>query len=88
MKINFKVRAKNPYFWIGLIGVILTAMGVDASMFTSWGAVWSATVNLVTNPFMLGSVMVAVLGVLIDPTTNGITDSSQALTYDKPKVDK
>lgn len=88
MKINFKVRAKNPYFWIGLIGVILTAMGVDASMFTSWGAVWSAIVGLVTNPFMLGSVAVAILGVLIDPTTHGITDSSQALAYDKPKVDK
>jgi phi LC3 family holin len=88
MKVNFKVRAKNPYFWIGLVGVILAAMGVDASMFTSWGAVWDALVGLVTNPFMLGSVIIAVIGVLVDPTTKGIADSSQALTYDKPKVDE
>jgi phi LC3 family holin len=88
MKLNFKVRAKNPYFWIGLVGVILAAMGVDASMFTSWGAVWDALVGLVTNPFMLGSVIIAVIGVLVDPTTKGIADSSQALTYDKPKVDE
>ena len=88
MKINFKVRAKNPYFWIGLIGVIFSAMGVSASMFTSWKIVWDAIVNLVSNPFMLGSVALAIIGVLVDPTTKGITDSSQALTYDKPKVDK
>ena len=88
MKVNFKVRAKNPYFWIGLVGVILAAMGVDASMFTSWGAVWDALVGLVTNPFMLWSVSLAVIGVLVDPTTKGIADSSQALTYDKPKVDE
>jgi phi LC3 family holin len=88
MKLNFKVRAKNPYFWIGLVGVILAAMGVDASMFTSWGAVWDAIVGLVTNPFMLWSVFLAVIGVLVDPTTKGIADSSQALTYDKPKVDE
>ena len=88
MKINFKVRAKNVYFWVGLIGVVLAAMGVDASMFTSWRAVWDAIVNLVANPFMLGSVIIAIIGVLVDPTTKGVSDSSQAMTYDKPKVDK
>lgn len=87
MKINFKVRAKNVYFWVGLVGVILSAMGVNASMFTSWKIVWDAIVNLVSNPFMLGSVALAVLGVLVDPTTKGIMDSSQAMQYGKPKVD-
>ena len=88
MKMNFKVRIKNPYFWIGLIGVILAAMGVEASMFTSWGAVWDAVVGLVTNPFMLFSVIIAVIGVLVDPTTSGISDSAQAMRYNKPKVDE
>jgi phi LC3 family holin len=87
MKINFKVRAKNPYFWVGLVGVILAAMGVDASMFTSWSTVWDAIVELVTNPFMLGSVVLAVLGVLVDPTTKGVSDSSQAMNYNTPKVE-
>ena len=76
---------KNPYFWIGLGGVILTAMGISADMLTSWIAVWDALVNLVSNPFMLGSVVVAVLGVGLDPTTAGIGDSEQAMTYTKPK---
>lgn len=85
MKMNLKVRVKNPYFWIGLGGVILTAMGISADMLTSWVAVWDALVNLVSNPFMLGSVVVAVLGVVLDPTTAGIGDSEQAMTYSKPK---
>ena len=85
MKMNLKVRVKNPYFWIGLGGVILTAMGISADMLTSWTSVWDALVNLVSNPFMLGSVVIAVLGVVLDPTTAGIGDSEQAMTYSEPK---
>lgn len=84
MKINIPVRLKNPWFWVGLAGVVLSAMGVSADMFTSWGAVWNAIVTLVSNPFMLGSVVLAVMGVFVDPTTAGIGDSQRALTYDKP----
>ena len=61
MKINIPVRFKNPWFWVGLGGVILSAMGVSPEMFTSWGAVWEAVVNLIGNPFMLGSVFLSVL---------------------------
>ena len=84
MKINIPVRFKNPWFWVGLVGVVLSAMGVSADMFTSWKAVWDAVVNLVSNPFMLGSVAMAILGIFVDPTTAGVCDSKRALTYDKP----
>lgn len=85
MKMNIKVRLKQPFFWIGLLGVVLTAMGVSPETLTSWQAVYDALIALLSNPFMLGSVFVAVLGVFVDPTTGGIGDSEQALTYDKPK---
>jgi phi LC3 family holin len=84
IKINIPVRMKNPWFWVGLVGVVLSAMGVSADMFTSWGAVWDAILNLVSNPFMLGSVAMAVLGIFVDPTTAGICDSSRALNYKNP----
>lgn len=84
MKINIPVRFKNPWFWVGLCGTILAAMGVSPEMFTSWGAVWDAVVNLFRNPFMLVSVVLAVLGVFIDPTTSGISDSKRALSYKSP----
>ena len=84
MKINIPVRFKNPWFWVGLCGTILAAMGVSPEMFTSWGAVWEAGENLFSNPFMLVSVVLAVLGVFVDPTTSGISDSKRALSYKSP----
>ena len=84
MKINIPVRFKNPWFWVGLCGTVLTAMGVSPEMFTSWGAVWESVVNLFSNPFMLVSVVLAVLGVFVDPTTAGIGDSKRALSYKSP----
>ena len=84
MKINIPVRFKNPWFWVGLGGVILSAMGVSPEMFTSWGAVWEAVVNMVGNPYMLISVVLAVLGVFVDPPTSGISDSKRAMSYKSP----
>ena len=84
MKINVPVRFKNPWFWVGLGGVIMSAMGVSPEMFTSWCAVWEALVNLFSNPFILVSVVLAVLGVFVDPTTSGISDSKRAMSYKSP----
>ena len=87
MKLNLKVRAKNPYFWVGLVGVILAAMGVSPEMLTTWGAVIDAFKALITNPFMLGSVVLAVMGVLNDPTTAGLGDTNQVMDYVTPRKD-
>lgn len=84
MKINWKVRIKNPYFWIGLLGIMLSAMGVSADMFTSWGVVVEQAKALISNPYMIGSVIMALLGAILDPTTAGITDSQRALEYNSP----
>lgn len=85
VKINLTVRAKNPWFWVSLGGVILAAVGVAPEMFVSWEAVAEAFVALLGNPYKLGCVALAVLGVFIDPTTAGVGDSAQAMTYTKPK---
>ena len=85
MKINIPVRFKNFWFWVGIAGVVLAAMGVSPEMLTSWGAVADAFIALVKNPYMIASVVMAVAGVLADPTTKGLGDSEQALTYTAPK---
>lgn len=87
MKINWKVRIKNPWFWIGLVGVVLSAMGVSPETLTSWGAVLDMLVDFISNPFMIFTVGAAIVGVFFDPTTDGLGDSSQALTYTAPKKD-
>lgn len=83
-KINIPVRLRNWAFWVGLGATILAAMDVSPEMFTSWGILWQAVVDLINNPYRLGCVVLAIMGVLVDPTTYGIGDSARALTYKKP----
>lgn len=88
MKINIPVRMKNPWFWVGVLSVAITAIGVDPTTFTSWTAVWDGIVSVLSNPVQLVTMCLAVLAVFIDPTTAGVTDSAAALTYVKPKKDE
>lgn len=85
MKVNVPVRFKNPWFWVGVVSVAITAIGVDPQTFTSWAAVWDGIVSVLSNPVQLVTMCLAVLAVFIDPTTAGVTDSAAALTYVKPK---
>ena len=88
MKINIPVRFKNPWFWIGVGGVLLTALGIEPQMLTSWEALRQAAMDVIGNPFLLGSAAVALLGQFIDPTTAGLGDSAQAMTYTCPKKEE
>lgn len=85
MKMNIPVRMKNPWFWIGLIGVFLTAIGVSPETLTSWEALRTALSDLIRNPYLLASAAMALIGQFIDPTTAGIGDSTQAMSYTSPK---
>lgn len=85
MNMNIKVRVKNPWFWVGVVSVAITAIGVDPQTFTSWAAVWEGIKAVLSNPVQLVTMCLAVLAVFIDPTTAGVTDSAAALTYVKPK---
>lgn len=83
--INWKVRAKNPYFWIGLIAVIFASIDIKPEMLTSWAILWEECKQLFSNPFALCCVIIAVICYVNDPTTKGIKDSEQALTYHAPR---
>lgn len=85
MKMNIPVRFKNVWFWVGVGGVLLTALGIEPQMLTSWEALKTAIMDVLGNPFLLGSAAIALLGQFIDPTTAGICDSAQAMTYKEPK---
>lgn len=84
MKINWKVRVKNKNFWLAIIPAvlliiqpILTLFGVEIDL----GEIGNALLAIVDAVF----VVLAMLGIVTDPTTKGIFDSTQAMTYDKPK---
>lgn len=77
MKINWKARMKNPYFWVGLVAVVMTAVGVSPETFTSWEILRQQLGELLGNPFLLGTALLAVLGVLTDTSTKGLSDEKQ-----------
>lgn len=84
MKINWTVRFKNKTFLIAFVGTVLTFVYTILGMFD---IVPSVTQNMVTDVIMALINILVALGVVTDPTTQGITDSNRALTYTQPKQD-
>jgi phi LC3 family holin len=89
MKINWKVRVKNPVFWVSItlavMSPILAYLGISWESITTWGALWDIFVQAVKNPVIVVAVICSVYGAIIDPTTKGLSDSEQAMTYTTPK---
>lgn len=82
--INWKTRLKSKEFWLGMVGVIGAAVVGVAAQFgvqIDVGQYTDAASALITGVFAV----LGVLGVTADPTTKGLGDSKQALTYEKPK---
>lgn len=82
--INWKVRIKNKLFWVSLIPAVLLLVQVVAAVFgftLDLGELGNQLLAVVNTVFGV----LTVLGVVTDPTTAGVSDSAQALTYDAPK---
>ena len=82
--INWKVRIRNKAFWLALIpAVLLLAQSVAAAMGfrLQLGDLGDKLLAIVNNLFAL----LAILGIVNDPTTAGISDSENAMTYKTPK---
>ena len=78
--INWMVRIKNKNFWLTLIPAVLLLIQVVVAPF---GYQWDFGVlneQLAAIINALFAVLV-ILGVVNDPTTDGVEDSDQALTY-------
>ena len=72
-QINWKVRIANKTFWLSLIPAALLLVQVVASVF-------GFTLDLGE----LGNKLLAILGVVNDPTTAGVADSQRAMSYEAP----
>lgn len=82
--VNWKVRVRNKAFWLALIpAVILFVQAVGAPFGFRWdfGLLGDQLKAIVETAF--GVLMI--LGVVNDPTTEGIGDSRLAMTYEDPK---
>lgn len=82
--INWTVRIRNKNFWLAIIPAVLLLAQAVAAVFgaaldlSAFGEKLLAVVNA-------AFVVLAILGVVTDPTTRGVGDSEQALGYTEPK---
>ena len=82
--INWKVRIKNRNFWLALIPAVLLLVQVVAAVFgytIDMGEMGDKLLAVVNALFAV----LAILGIVTDPTTEGVGDSTQAMTYETPK---
>ena len=86
MGINWKVRIKNKNFWLALIPTL-------ALIATTVASVFGYTIDLDTLVGKIQAVvnaifaLLVILGIVVDPTTAGVSDSERAMTYTEPWKD-
>ncbi len=82
--LNWTVRFKNKTFWISFIPAVLLLIQVVAAVFgytLDLGGLGDRLLDVINALFAV----LALLGIVADPTTKGVGDSAQAMTYNKPK---
>lgn len=84
MSINWRVRIKNKAFWVAIIPADLLLVQQVCAVFgvqLDFGQLQDQLTAIVGTVFTL----LAILGIVADPTTAGVGDSEQAMTYTEPK---
>lgn len=82
--INWKVRIKNPIFWVSLIPAIILLIESVAKVFGLMIDLNNLSSNLI-EVVKAVFVVLSIMGIVVDPTTSGMNDSDQAMTYEEPK---
>lgn len=85
MKINWKLRFQNK---TTLTAIILALVALVYQVLSVCGVVPRVTQDQITTIAGMIINILCLLGIVVDPTTAGVGDSTQALTYDEPRADK
>ena len=82
--INWRVRIKNKNFWLCIIPAVLLLIQTVATPFGySWDfAGLSKELTAIVNAAFA---VLSIIGVVTDPTTAGVGDSAEAMTYEEPR---
>lgn len=84
MQINWKVRFQNKTFLTGLISLVVVFIYDLLQLLEIVPTVTQSAVMQVTEGILT---ILGMVGVIADPTTAGVADSKQAMTYNAPKQD-
>ncbi len=86
-RINWKVRIKNKMFWLALIPAVLLLVQTVCSVFgieLDFGDLQDKLLTVINALFAV----LVILGIVVDPTTDGLGDSERAMAYEEPWADK
>ncbi len=84
MNVNWKVRIKNKVFWLAIIPAVLVLI---QKVLVVFGVSFDPTIlsgqltDIIESVFLV----LAIIGIVADPTTKGLSDSELAMTYTKLK---
>ena len=84
MKINWKVRFKNKVWLTSFITLVISFVYSILQMFDITPTFAEGTVMKAVNEVLM---ILGMIGVVVDPTTQGLGDSLRALSYEEPWVD-
>jgi phi LC3 family holin len=84
MKINWKVRFKQKVFLTSFISLIVSFVYSMLALFDVFPAVTKNSVLEVVNQVLT---ILGLLGIIVDPTTAGFSDSERAMSYEEPYKD-
>lgn len=82
MNINWKLRFRNK---VTLTAILLGVVALIYQLLGLAGIVPTVSESQITQIAVMAVDLLVLLGVVVDPTTEGISDSAQALKYDNPK---
>ena len=85
--INWRIRLKNKQFWLSLIPALALCAQAIAAIFGFEIDLSTMVGKLLTAVDAVFAVLV-VLGIVVDPTTAGVGDSTRAMGYEVPWVDE
>ena len=81
MKINWKVRLRHKQFWVALIALFAVLANQIAGLFDYDINVYSEQATEIAETILL---ILSAIGIIVDPTTQGLSDSDRAMTYKRP----
>ena len=82
MRINWKLRLQNKVTLMAIIVQVLAIIYMGLDMF----GIVPKIEQEVLKAFLYGIVeLFVLLGVVVDPTTQGVNDSNRAMNYAEPK---
>ena len=78
MKINFKARMKNKAFVVGVATLLVSFL---YKLLAAMDIVPAVSESEILELMGLVVNMLALVGVIVDPTTKGVSDSERAMLY-------